>query len=176
MVSVSASCCVVSGGLQNSRNQDSGNCMVIQVLTKRSRDKRRWERKRRSLNSLIVQIRSTETATGKRISPSKEQPQDHSRHNAAWSGGRCRMPNAKPTCSAQGRGPCCAPRSDVPGQSPPLQASAPASGPVLELDVNLGAGLGETGRSWGESAYPGRHVSKNACRCSIESVTPPSGP
>src|SRR4051794_18368444 len=31
MVSVSAICCVVSGGLQNSRSQDSGNCMVLGV-------------------------------------------------------------------------------------------------------------------------------------------------
>ena len=29
MVSVSASCSVDSGGLQNSRNQDSGNCMTL---------------------------------------------------------------------------------------------------------------------------------------------------
>ncbi len=49
IVSSSASCCVSSGGSQNSRSQDSGNCMVGLVRRVRAAQ-RNWARKRRSLS------------------------------------------------------------------------------------------------------------------------------
>ena len=84
MVSVSAISCVDSGGLQNARSQDSGNCMVF--------------RKADSVDGTGAGSGCRRRRTGA----------GRSRRSAAWSGGPapCRR---RSRCTARGPGPCCAP-------------------------------------------------------------------